>query len=123
LWRNNKAILALSVRGKRADIFWFTFFHEIAHLLNHSHREFHINYDKRCEEDEADKIAGNYLISAEQYKKFIENYNYEEKIQIINYSKEIGIASYILVGRLQHDKLIGYHHNNDLIPHFQIARS
>jgi HTH-type transcriptional regulator/antitoxin HigA len=123
MWRNNKAILALSVRGKRADIFWFTFFHEIAHLLNHSHREFHINYDKRCEEDEADKIAGNYLISAEQYKKFIENYNYEEKIQIINYSKEIGIASYILVGRLQHDKLIGYHHNNDLIPHFQIARS
>lgn len=30
----DKAILALSVRGKRADIFWFTFFHEIAHLIN-----------------------------------------------------------------------------------------
>ncbi len=41
IWRNNKAILALSVRGgKRADIFWFTFFHELAHLINHSKMSF-----------------------------------------------------------------------------------
>ena len=34
-WRGDNPILALSVRGKRADIFWFTFFHELAHLINH----------------------------------------------------------------------------------------
>lgn len=29
IWKNGKAILALTVRGKKADIFWFTFFHEL----------------------------------------------------------------------------------------------
>ncbi|HHV17166.1 MAG TPA: HigA family addiction module antidote protein [Gelria sp.] len=119
IWRNNKAILALSVRGKRADVFWFTFFHELAHLINHSTNEFHISYDK---EDEADDIASNYLISEEQYRNFIEKYDYQNKAQIINYSSEIGIAPFILLGRLQHDGLIGYQYYNDLIPSFEITK-
>ncbi|ETA81381.1 HigA family addiction module antitoxin [Youngiibacter fragilis] len=58
-WRNNKAIVALSVRGKRADVFWFTFFHEVAHLLKHTRKEVHINYEKSDEEYEADEIGGH----------------------------------------------------------------
>ncbi len=119
IWRNNKAILALSVRGKRADGFWFTFFHELAHLINHSNKEFHISYDK---EDEADDIASNYLIAEEQYRNFIEKYDYRNKAQIINYSSKLGIAPFILLGRLQHDGLIGYQHYNDLIPSFEITK-
>lgn len=116
IWRKNKAILALSVKGKRADVFWFTFFHELAHLINHSNNELHISY-----ENEADDLASNYLISEEQYKVFIDKYNYRDKRQIINYSLGIGIAPFILLGRLQHNGLIGYQHYNDLIPSFEIA--
>lgn len=119
IWRNNKAILALSVRGKRADVFWFTFFHELAHLINHSNNEFHISYDN--EDDEADVLASNYLISEEKYRNFIERYDYRNKAQIINYSREIGIAPFILLGRLQHDELIGYQYFNDLVPSFEIC--
>ena len=50
--RNDKAILALSGTGKRADGFWFTFFNELVHLINHSGKEFHISYDKDEEENE-----------------------------------------------------------------------
>lgn len=121
IWRNNKATLALSVRGKRADIFWFTFFHELAHLINHSSKEFHISYDADSEEDEADKQASNYLVSEEHYKNFIENCNYKIKRDIIRYSEKIGIAPFILLGRLQHDKLIGYHYYRDLVPSFEIV--
>lgn len=123
IWRNNKAILSLSVRGKRADVFWFTFFHELAHLINHSSNEFHISFDNEDGEDEADHLASNYLISEKQYKNFIEEYDYTDKIQIINYSHEIGISPCILLGRLQHDKLIGYQYYNDLKPSFEIVRS
>lgn len=123
IWRNNKAILALSVRGKRADIFWFTFFHEVAHLINHSPKEFHICYENKEGEDKADSIASNYLIPEDQYRNFIKDYDYKNKVQIEKYSCEIGIAPYILVGRLQHDNLIEYQYYADLIPHFQIIIS
>jgi len=121
IWRNNKAILALSVRGKRADVFWFTFFHEIAHLLNHSRKDLHINYEKDPEEDEADEIASNYLIPEKLYKEFIEGYNYSNKDEIVKFSEEIRIAPCILVGRLQHDNLINYTSYNNLIPSFEIV--
>lgn len=121
IWRNNKPIIALSVRGKKADIFWFTFFHELAHLINHSNKEFHISYDSHSKEDEADKEASNYLIPEEQYNEFVENYDYRLRENIVNYAKEIGIAPFILLGRLQHDELIGYRYYNDLKPSFEIV--
>lgn len=120
IWRNNKAILALSVRGKRADGFWFTFFHELAHLINHSNKDFHISYNSDKEVD-ADDIASNYLISKVQYRNFVKKYDYKNRSQIINYSNEIGIAPFILLGRLQHEGLVDYHYHNDLIPSFEIV--
>lgn len=118
IWRKDKAILALSVRGKRADIFWFTFFHELAHLIKHTKKISSISYDKDIE-DEADKEASNYLIPDEQYKTFIEDYDYTNKSQIVDYAYSIGIAPCILVGRLLHDRLIDYKFYNDLRPSFE----
>lgn len=121
IWRNGKAILALSVRGKRADIFWFTFFHELAHIINHSQNELHVNYENSIEEDEADQMAGNYLIPDSLYQRFIEGYQYKDKKQIIDYARKIGIAPCILVGRLLHDNVIDYKYYSDLRPSFEIV--
>ncbi|MDD2482013.1 MAG: HigA family addiction module antitoxin [Lutispora sp.] len=120
IWRKDKAILALSVRGKRADIFWFTFFHELAHLIKHTKKISSISYDDDIE-DEADKEASNYLIPDEQYKTFIEDYDYTNKSQIVDYAYTIGIAPCILVGRLLHDRLIDYKFYSDLRPSFEIV--
>ena len=122
IWKGDKAILALTVRGKKADIFWFTFFHELAHLIHHTKKEFHINYENDKYEDEADIIASNYLISSEDYEEFKRNYNYYSKFEITRYAKSIGIAPCILVGRLLHDGLIDYVNYNDLRPSFGIVR-
>lgn len=120
MWRKDKAIMALSVRGKRADIFWFTFFHELAHLINHKKKDFHISYEN--EEDEADQMAGNYLIPDKLYQKFLAEYPYEDKKAIIDYALKIGIAAHILVGRMLHDKLIDYQYYSDLRPSFEILK-
>lgn len=120
-WRNNKAIVALSVRGKRADVFWFTFFHEVAHLLKHTRKEVHINYDKSDEEYEADEIASDLLISKHDYDAFKNEYHYSDREEIVRYAGMIGIAPYILVGRLQHDGLLDNSDYNDLVPRFEIV--
>jgi HTH-type transcriptional regulator/antitoxin HigA len=122
IWRNDKAILALSVRGKRADIFWFTFFHELAHILTHSKKEFHICYERDSAEAEADRIASNYLIPEEQYRSFVTQHPGMDKESIRSYAEQIGIAPCILVGRLLHDGLIDYKDYSDMRPSFEITR-
>ena len=62
-----KALIILSLRHKRDDHFWFSFFHEAGHILLHSKREIFIdekdtNYvlDK-SRENEADDFASTFL--------------------------------------------------------------
>lgn len=123
IWSNGKAVLALSVRGKKADIFWFTFFHELAHILHHRKNQSHISIenDNADEEIEADQIAGNYLISNIEYEYFIKNMDYYNIVSIEKYAKKINIASHILIGRLLHDKLIDFRYFNKYRPSFEIV--
>jgi HTH-type transcriptional regulator/antitoxin HigA len=120
-WRRDNPILALSVRGKRADIFWFTFFHELAHLINHYRKISCVSYEDNGYEDEADEKAGGYLIPDGQYRKFIREFDYQDKSVIRKYAYSIGIAPCILVGRLLHDNLIDYANYSDLRPPFEIG--
>jgi HTH-type transcriptional regulator / antitoxin HigA len=115
-----RTIIALSLRGKRADIFWFTFFHELAHILNNSGKETHINYEKDCNEYETDDIAGNYLIPENEYREFLENGQFHDEAEIRKFAQDIGIKPYIVVGRLQHDNIIGHSEFRHLIPSFVI---
>lgn len=68
-WLNSdKAMIQLSLRGKYEDIFWFTFFHELAHLLKHGKKEQFVEFENmngmelKNKEEEADKFARNTLI-------------------------------------------------------------
>ncbi len=123
IWRNGKAILALTVRGKRADIFWFTLFHELAHIINHKKEQCDINFDGNNNdiEKEANEIARDYLIPNQLYNEFIRNYNVNSKLDIIRYAAHIGIAPSILTGRLMFDGYIGYDQFSELRPSFKIV--
>ncbi len=118
IWRDNREILALSGRGKRADVFWFTFFHELAHLINHSGKRFHIGFEN--DEDEADGLASNYLIPEDKYREFIDEYDYTNKDSIISYAYGIGIAPFMLLGRLLHEGYLEYKYYRDLIPDYEL---
>lgn len=120
LWRRANPMIALTVRGKRADIFWFTFFHELVHLINHTQKISRISYEHNSCEDEADEAAAEYLIPGSRYAKFVQEYNYKDKRVIREYAQSIGVAPCILVGRLLHDQLIDYARYSDLRPPFEI---
>jgi Zn-dependent peptidase ImmA (M78 family) len=116
---SNKAVIQLTIRGKTSDRFWFSFFHELAHILKHSKKDIYISYnidegdDKSNPEKEADKIAGNILIPEKDFRTFIINQEINRET-IIKFAEETDIHPGIVVGRLQFDEYIPYSHFNDL---------
>jgi hypothetical protein len=67
-----KAMIQQSLRHRRDDQFWFTFFHEAGHVLLHGKREVFIDGAEREQNDcetEADRFASDFLIPASELRK------------------------------------------------------
>ena len=77
---DQKALIQMSIRGKWADIFWFTFFHEACHLLKHrAQRRIFIDGldgdpDIAEMEAEANCFAGDFLIPPRDWSDFCDEY-------------------------------------------------
>lgn len=97
-------MLAISNRGEKADLFWFTLFHEISHVLMEHRRETLCNL-KGVEDEEADRIAANLLISEKEWNAFVGRKNFSE-VSIISFAKKINILPCIVIGRLHKEKLL-----------------
>jgi len=102
-----RAVIALSDRYKKDDYFWFTFFHEAAHLLLHSKKETFVDDGKDSDiiEDEANRWAADFLIPPDRARGLR---MFETDAQVVAFAKGIGIAPGIVVGRMQHDGIWGY---------------
>ena len=119
--KKNKLIIQLSVRRRFADTFWFTLFHEITHIvLDESEKFEYLDCNEEVER-EVDRVAGEILISKEEYDDFINNFNYSNYLMIERFAKRIKIHPCIIIGRLQHDKYISYSKFADKKPKFQIG--
>ncbi len=67
-WLNDTPLVQISDSFKRRDLFWFSFFHEIGHILLHGKRDIFLEgleyRQKNLEkEQEADAFASNCLVS------------------------------------------------------------
>lgn len=112
----NKLRLCLTIRQKYADIFWFSLFHEIGHLLTIKkdywnmtsiEEKANLEYEKA-----ADLFASSYLLDTQGYEDLTQNNITEFSIR--KFAEENNVIPGIVVGRLQHDKFINYNHFNDL---------
>ena len=107
----NHIVLGLSVRGKYADEFWFSLFHELGHII---HGHIMSPLDKvEVKETEADTYAMNTLIPVDKYTAFIARRNFN-KSDILDFSSSIGIAPGIVLGRLQKENYIHYNQFHEL---------
>lgn len=116
----DKALVQLSLRHKWSDIFWFTLFHELGHLLLHSKKDMFIN-DVGAHsgvEQEADAFASQLLIprSAEAALADLTS-----RSDVEAFAVQIGIAPGIVVGRLQHDQRWPFNRGNDLKQRFEFV--
>lgn len=100
----SRAVIALSDRYKKDDHFWFTFFHEAAHILLHSKKETFVDSgaDDDLLEEEANRFAADLLIPAANTAR-LAGLTTDRDVEI--FARDIGIAPGIVVGRLQHDGL------------------
>ena len=102
-----KAMVALSLRHRRNDIFWFTLFHELCHILRHSKKEIFIDVQhsniSRELEDEADAFASKTLIPPQDAALLS---GLTTPTDVESFASRLGVAPGIVVGRMQHDVLI-----------------
>lgn len=112
----DKAVLMMSIRGSWADIFWFSLFHEIGHILLHDKRltfleDHQEDLQWKRQEDEANKFAGDALIHEATYRQFVASGVLTSQA-IRSCALKLGVHPGIVVGRLQHDKVIGHNHRH-----------
>jgi HTH-type transcriptional regulator/antitoxin HigA len=122
----SRPLIQLSLYGKTNDKFWFTFFHEAAHILLHSgskeERKSVFLDDPNAahsddpQEHEANQWAGNWLIPSQHADSL---QNLRTKLAVRNFAHQIGIHPGIVVGRLQHDGIIDPSWMNDLKQSFK----
>jgi HTH-type transcriptional regulator/antitoxin HigA len=102
----DKAMIALSLRHRRNDIFWFTLFHELCHLLKHSKKETFVDGTDTIDqalEDEADAYAARVLIPPKAAPRLR---GLATLAEVQQFATSLGVADGIVVGRMQHDGLI-----------------
>jgi len=112
----DKAVIQLTLRHRFDDHFWFSFFHEAGHILNPRKRDIFVDSDadpNTAEEEEANRLARNSLIPDAAYRVLLQSRPISRK-KVISFAEQQKIAPGIVVGRLQHDKVIEYKHLNNL---------
>lgn len=102
----NNVMLAISNRGEKADLFWFTLFHEISHVLMEHRRETLFNI-KGIEDLEADKMAAEMLIQQNKWEDFVSK-NIFTISSIEQFSRKMGILPCIVLGRLHKEGILPY---------------
>ncbi len=102
-----KAMIQLSLRYKWEDHFWFSFFHEAAHVLLHGKRLTFVDSSEVDShlEDEANEFAARKLIPR-RYEGELPALTTLRDIEA--FADRIGIHAGIVVGRLQREGFIGY---------------
>ncbi len=119
--RKDLALIQLSLRYKTNDHFWFTFFHEAAHILLHGKRDIFMeggeDDSQNDKEEEANRWAADFLVPRNRYDRFVKAGSFTRET-VVALADELGIAPGILVGRLQLDGHLPYNRMNQLKKRF-----
>lgn len=125
-----RPMIQLSLYGKTNDKFWFTFFHEAAHILLHANTKEdkksvflddpNASLSKDPQEHEANQWAGDWLIPS-QHATVLAGLRSKAAVDV--FARQIGIHPGIVVGRLQHDGLIEPSWMNDLKQSFRFKET
>lgn len=113
-----KIVVGMTARGKDADKFWFSLFHELAHIvLGHIGQP---NGTTEDDEKKADMWARDILIPNDDFERFKNGNDYSEK-SVLQFAQKQGIAPGIVVGRMQVEGIIRFNMLNNLKEKYVIA--
>lgn len=113
-WIKNNSIPLIQITDRRKDhhSFWFTFYHELGHVIYHGKKEIfiegldNIKPDKE-KEDQADEYASRMILS-EKVKNEIFSYPNFTRSLVIELSERLEVHPGIIVSQLQRKGLVRY---------------
>jgi HTH-type transcriptional regulator / antitoxin HigA len=121
---DTKALVGLTLRYKTDDQLWFTLFHELGHILLHRNKKLFV-VDNAAEdlidrvvdpemqkfESEANQFSSDTLVPPTELSEFLRKKEFTSE-SIYSFAERIGVGPGIVVGRLQHDKILKPHQGN-----------
>ena len=115
---DGRPLILVSILRRRADIFWFTLFRELGHVLPGDRSKVYIDLadgSDAADEHEAaaDAFARDTLIPPADLDAFIHTQCFSAR-SVQQFAADISVHPGIVVGRLQHDGLIGRDRLNGL---------
>lgn len=116
-WVADKAIIQLSLRYRREDHFWFTFFHEAAHVVKHGKKELFIETGDDPDDEkehEANRFASEFMAPSSKLHDHF-GPGPVSAASVERFAKLTGVSPGIIVGRLQHEGLLPRTHLNGLV--------
>ncbi len=107
-WIGQTPLIQLSDLYKTNDQFWFSFFHEACHILEHGKKEVFLEKldgvnNNEEKEQEANAFAAKTLIPEQAYEHWALGSTYFNETMIRQFANHINIHPGIVIGRLQHD--------------------
>jgi HTH-type transcriptional regulator/antitoxin HigA len=128
-WLNQGApVVVVSLRYDRADWFWFTLMHELAHIVSgHARskavldiglvgRDSEPASQDETEEVVANRLASEWLIPEERLSEFVETTKPRfSRDRVLQFAETLSVHPGIVVGRLQHDKQLPWTHLRNLL--------
>lgn len=118
-WITGTPCIQLSGRHNRYDTFWFSFFHEVGHILLHGRKDIFledIEYSdlQKEKEAEADAFASRVLLSPSEEDEIISGGDFSSQT-LLEYANRFGTHPSVIVGRLQHKHIIKYWQDHQLL--------
>lgn len=113
-WVKNNSIPLIQItdRGKDYNSFWFTFYHELGHILYHGKKDIFINGLENISPDlekekEADDFAARMLLSEKERNELFSYFQFDTT-SILKFSQKFKKHPAIIVSQLQREGLVDY---------------
>jgi len=109
---SSKPLIQIADRQKDYNAFWFSFYHELAHILLHGKKEIFIdgldnlNIDGE-KEKQADDFAARMLLSEKERNELFRNSDFPAEL-ILSFSRKYKKNPSIIVSQLQREKKVEY---------------
>lgn len=119
--------MVLTLRGAFADIFWFSLFHELGHIVNGDVSKVGSFIDAQYSKDSrketaADAFATEALIEQNSFEKFVKKGSFSYSA-IQDFARTQSVPPYIVIGRLQKEKIIPWTWYQKFKPRYKWAEA